>query len=318
MYCCVQNGLANQNEIRQFISSLYCDANRLPSHLLTADSETVCIMSANKNMMAKCTLFENASYPQYLILGNYECVDNADVSKELFKEIEKIAIAKGKNLLLGPMNGNTWQAYRFSLLQKKSFLMEQTHQSYYPVQWQASGFDVFAEYHTNIETLSKDTEPSQDFFSTKGLQVRPFDKEHSERDFKLIYNLSMQSFKYNLFFAPIAWDDFLDLYRGYLSLIDEELIDLVFEGEELVGYLFAIENAFQTDQVIVKTLARKLDRKYAGMGRALRKRVEAKSVAKGYTTMLHAYIHSKNYSNVLSRKVGSMLYQKHVLFCKAL
>ncbi len=319
MYRVEQTTSFGSAEMQKLVVQLYPNTDIVPRHFFPDNSKKICVFTSVNKLVGTCTVFENDTLSDSLVIGNYECIQNTAVAKMLFESTTKIAKESDKHFLIGPMNGDTWHAYRFSMLEKPPFIMEQIHKPYYPQQWRENGFETYAEYHTNIEQIdSPISDRMQDFFGDRNLQIRQFDSQHAEQDFRAIYELSKESFSNNFLFQPIDWVSFYNLYKNYLPFIKDDLVDLVFDKNELVGFLFALEIAFAPNQIIVKTMARKSGRKYAGMGRALRERIFSKCIRMQYSSMLHAYIHAENYTNVLSHRVGGQLYQKHILMRKRL
>ncbi|HET6989892.1 MAG TPA: hypothetical protein VFJ43_01155, partial [Bacteroidia bacterium] len=48
-------------------------------------------------------------------IGNFESVDNAEISDRLLNHVSAEAKKLGAEFLIGPMNGSTWDNYRFSV-----------------------------------------------------------------------------------------------------------------------------------------------------------------------------------------------------------
>src|SRR3546814_4262636 len=59
------------------------------------------------------------------VVGAYRAVEDKEAVACLFRAIEKLARAAGLDFLIGPMNGSTWEDYRFhDHPEKQLFFME--------------------------------------------------------------------------------------------------------------------------------------------------------------------------------------------------
>jgi hypothetical protein len=156
------------------------------------------------------------------------------------------------------------------------------------------------------------------YFESVELTIRDFNPEDAENEFKKLHQFCMSSFKNNVMFSPISQEDFVGLYMPMVPHLNPRLINFVFDKDEMVGLFFAIENLYKPNEVIVKTIARKLDRKYRGLGHYMAALFYQKFIDMKFDTMLHVYFHVSNKSSQVSSKYGGRSYQKHVLFQKDL
>jgi hypothetical protein len=307
-------------EVHGYLVEKLYKADIKPNALRLPYAEVNVGVKRNKKWVAMASIFSNDAFEYSGMVGNYECVDNAEVAKFLFDEIENSARQKGFTDLIGPMHGDTWHSYRFSLLPKKPFLMESLHNQYYPAQWQQNGFTNWAEYQTNIEAIKKDIPQTEaDFyFADKNLTIMPFNNKKSIEDLKKIHAFCTQVFVHNFMYTPISEPDFLALYTPLLPHLKPSLIDLVLDKDKMVGLIFAIDNLYTPQEVIVKTIARDLSDEYKGLAHHLAAKFQHKAFKMGYETMLHAYFHVENKSSRVSSNYDGQLYQQHVLYRKEL
>ena len=84
-------------------------------------------------------------------IGHYAA--QATKAGDLLNEACKVLKQQGCELAIGPIDGSTWRNYRFVTEgEGASFFLEPTHPSYYPAQWQRSGFLVCANYFSVLQT----------------------------------------------------------------------------------------------------------------------------------------------------------------------
>lgn len=304
----------DQNVLTSFVDQLYLSA--LKPKLINLN-QAIQVITAYDNdiLIGFLALYHNKSFPQYLIIGNFECINNVDAAQAIFLATKATASELKCTDLIGPMNGSTWHSYRFSLHAQPPFFMELIHKDYYIDLWKKCGFDDMALYQTNFEELNETYhQPNAiNALTERRLTTRNFDKNQVERDLNLLYNFCMDVFSQNVLFSPISFDEFQGLYLPILHYLDETLIDFVFDGEELVGLFFAVKDHYNPERVIVKTLARNPDPKYKGIANIMSAMFCTKAYQKGFKNMLHAYFHIDNNSAKVSTNYGGRHYQSHLL-----
>ena len=94
-------------------------------------------------------------------------------------------------------------------------------------------------------------------------------------------------------------------------------------GDVLTGFAFAIPDYLQrargvaVDTLILKTVARKPGRALAGLGGVLVSKANALGRQAGFTTLIHALMHSDNPSFSISRRYAEP-FRHYALFAKRL
>jgi len=312
--CNIQSELKSMQNL---INRLYENSCKPSLNNLEAVSAVILVEKENE-VSAFVTLYETTE--GFLTLGNYQCINDEQVSAHLFKKVKQYAKSKGYQKLLGPMNGNTWHSYRFSTKEVPPFFLEHQHKNYYLNQWEEAGFKPYAEYFTFQETLGKyiPNQKNLNWLADKPqLSVRHLNIANADHDLNLLHQFCSEAFAKNLLYTPISERAFKALYRPILPYLKNDLIDLVIEKkydtETVVGFLFAVEDMYNPKQLIVKTIARKSGEAFKGLAHFLAERVLLKAANKGYQTLLHAYMESENKSVKMSQKFGGETYQDHVL-----
>lgn len=276
----------------------------------------VITVSENHQLLGFVFCYLNPSHPQHLILGNFECTNSTEVAIKLFDEAKVVASQNHRYFMLGPMNGSTWFAYRFSLTKQTPFFMETIHKPYYVNLWETCGFRAKESYQTNIEEFNANT-PSPDvqaYLSKNQLTIRKFNKGSAINELKILHSFCVQLFAENVLFSPISEEEFIALYQPILPYFDENLIEFVQDEDKVVGLFFTVKNHYNPEQVIVKTVARNPDSKYKGLAHIMAANFCQNAIAMGYKSMLNAYFHLDNKSAVLSENYGGSLHQKHALY----
>lgn len=299
---------------KKLIDQLY--PNQIKPNLSNVEeAEYFVTTSIDEELKGFVALYINPSFPQLLILGNFECVNEIEVAENLFSQAKIIANKHQCKTLLGPMNGSTWFTYRFSVKQQAPFFLEAVHHDYYPDLWRKCGFSESARYQTNhVDFDSNFTLPdTSPYFAERGLKSTNLDLQNADYELERLHEFCSRTFSKNVLYSPISLSKFKALYHPILPLLDEKLIDLVMDGDQIVGLLFAVKNLYNPKQVIVKTMARDPEEKYRGLANSMVINFYAQAIELGFESMLNAYFHIDNKTNRLSKNFGGNMHQQYVL-----
>src|SRR2546423_463105 len=107
--------------------------------------------------VARCSLWWEGT-PAYQAhrlgyIGHYAVTDPRAAPQILALACDRLA-ARGCTLAVGPMDGNTWQRYRF-LTERGSeppFFLEPDNPDEWPRQWAEHGFTPLAEYYSALNS----------------------------------------------------------------------------------------------------------------------------------------------------------------------
>lgn len=236
------------------------------------------------------------------LIGEFKCDESVSVdeSKEFFDMLSADLKALGATKIVGPMNGNTWQSYRLTTYYGKHtpFTMEPYTDKHLIQHWENAGF-VPEETYSSYITAIKDWEDRRvDKLHEKFSQLSFHELE--KKDLSAIFDLSLQSFKRNPYYIDIDKDIYLEKYGNMMSLLKPNVSWVVYDGNDLVGYLFAMLDVGQQahgekiNRVILKTVAVKEERKYAGLGTYLLYKSVEQMKELGIEYAIHALMYDKN------------------------
>ncbi|WP_257667755.1 hypothetical protein [Parapedobacter tibetensis] len=256
------------------------------------------------------------------MIGNYECVDENEAAKSLLEKVCWDVRQQGGTYLIGPMNGSTWDNYRFSVSHREPpFLLEPYHYLYYNEQFMINGFEVIKRYNSNKDDqlmcdgstlLAKERE-----FSQQGVTIRGIDINRIDEELNNLHAFIGHAFQHNFLYTPIDLDRFISKYRAALPMINPEYVLLAENRNgEVVGFIFSYDDAYaQGDKkLIIKTLARHEDKAYAGLGHVLVNRVTRLAKGTGYQSIIHAFIINEGDATTVSRNFRSETYKEYVLY----
>jgi len=269
-------------------------------------------------------------------IGHYAATQAAGGVALLGAACAQLAVA-GCTLAVGPLDGNTFRAYRCvtqrSLhdLQLPPFFLEPDTPDDWPAHWQTVGFTAFAEY---VSARARLTGPDPRLagaqpritaqgLTAQGLTVRSLRLADFDYELRRLYPVVMTAFARALLFAPISEAEFIAQYAPLRPYLQPDLVALAEQGEELVGFLLALPDLAQAqrgetvDTVILKTLAVLPALEGVGLGTHLAALVHTRAHALGYRYAIHALMHAANRSRHIS-EFNAVPFRGYTLFARAL
>ena len=249
-------------------------------------------------------------------IGALRC-DSAETGARLIGDTCDRLAAEGIAAVLGPMEGDTWHAYRLVEESDGSppFLMEPASAAHDRAAFEGAGFSVVSRYFSARVALG-DHPPAP--APEDGATVVPWDGTDAEAALADIHALSTRAFAGNPFYKPIALEPFLAMYRPFLPLLVPDLVLFARDADgALAGFLFAIPNYAEgpkPSQVILKTYASAR----RGAGSLLARTFHARAQEMGYEAAIHALIHDDNTSADRSRRHGGEIFRRYALLGRRL
>src|SRR5690606_13595746 len=163
--------------------------------------------------LAKAVLYINKgiSYKDRNVglVGVYEAQENEEAVRQLFQAIEKRAKEQGVDFLIGPMNGSTWENYRFhDHPEKPLFIVALKHEPYYAKQWKSIGFEPIAHYDSAIATVvprrSERLGQLESRSLRNGVILPGLARDNYVPDLKKLHPSLHASFNPNVLYSPIS------------------------------------------------------------------------------------------------------------------
>ncbi len=286
------------------------------------------VVTENQVPVARLALYDNPGLmwkgEKACCVGNFECTDNGTIARMLVSEAENWAKTNGFHFILGPMNGSTWDNYRFSVHHNAPlFLSEPFHPLYYNDLFSACGFEVILNYESRIERgVTADNEKVAHKINESeqnGIIIREFDSNKIDEELKKLFPLVKASFERNTLYTDISWETFYRKYAGVIRQLGTRYVLLAEKGGEIVAFVFAFQNFLEQSkkQLIYKTVARKYGKEYAGIGHVVALEVMKRAVEDGMEDAIHAFMIYDATSTDISRNFNSQPYKEYVLYAKA-
>ena len=162
-------------------------------------------------------------------LGNFEALNDSMAIRQLLEQATSWCYEEGSQLVIGPMNGDTWHDYRFNLgpRDERPFLLEPYNPAYYPEIWEECGFELLATYHSlridDPAAAAAEFRPRWQAAQKAGYRVETMKLERLDRALDRVYDLVCVSFSDNFLYTPIERQSFKAKYEGIDALLDDEM-----------------------------------------------------------------------------------------------
>lgn len=254
-------------------------------------------------------------------LGLFECMDNPEAAAVLFQTAQTEALQAGVGWMLGPLNGTTWNRYRF-LTEKGTeppFLGEPTHPEYYPQLWEKAGFVPVGNYLSNIAPLDPATEKDADFWYRNNLRVETVLPENLAQVLTDVYPMCTAAFEAAPFYSSISKAQFSEKLSAVAPLLQAGCTKVVYDASgETVAFALCYPDPLSQNRTILKTAARKKPTPVSGIIAALYREIAVPSLALGRDQLIHAFIHEANSSATRSGHFGGETMRRYTLYGKPL
>lgn len=257
-------------------------------------------------------------------VGHYAATD-AESGVAVLRAACERAAADQRTYAVGPMDGNTWRAYRLVTEPgtEPAFFMEPRNPPDWPEHFTGAGFGEIANYTSAVtEALTRGDRrlaAVAERMREQQVTIRPIALDRFEDELRSLHTLCLAGFRRNFLYAPIDGDAFVDLYLPVRPHIQPELVLIAERGGEAVGFVFAVPDLAQAergepiDQVVVKTVAIAPGRSLAGLGHLLVQQVQEAAHRLGYRRAIHALMHEGNSSRGISARYAHV-FRRYALF----
>jgi GNAT superfamily N-acetyltransferase len=253
------------------------------------------------------------------LVGFYECEDTAQAATVLLNAVKQYFKSAGMTVLIGPMNGSTWQKYRLTLPSKNPpFFLDNYHKPWYHSQFEAAGFEPIAKYSsTEITVADKPYSRLKAFEAdrSQAITIRSFNRADFETDLRAIYTVSIASFQDNFLYTPLSFETFLAQYVPVKAFMNPQFVLIAEDAQaQPVGFVFAVDNLFDKTEktLIAKTMAVLPSLRSKGLGTVLLEKIHQTAFNAGYTAVFHALMVEANVSSKILAE-GSQPYQTYQL-----
>ncbi len=299
----------------------------------------------NENTKGYFAIYQNPNLiyqnKKTLCIGNYECINDLENYYFICSQIVDFCKQKAKELkaefLIAPMNGSTWNEYRFlnfdrnTTLEKSlkhSFLLEPIHQNYYNKQFLHHNFKPIANYFSLLDTEmnygNEETLRQQKRLENSTIIIRKIDLDNFEQELENLFPFVSNLFERNFLYTPISLESFKEKYLPIKSLINPNYFLIaehkINDKNKIVGFIFCYSNSNLSinskseKQLVCKTIGRNQDDFYKGLGHVMTYKVAEQAKKDGFSAFIHAFMIENSLSSELSQNFAKERYRTYTLY----
>jgi hypothetical protein len=322
------NDTEAQADFQNIRKAVYADDRRhIPSPDPFPTDGTVFIAYDNDQPVARCCGRMQTGDTSIGTIGNFQAVENQPAANALLSSACQWLKEQGAQRIIGPMDGDTWHAYRFNTgpFTSEPFTKEPWNPPYYPALWQEAGFCVAETYdsYSVSDTVTAAANQLKFYQRCKrnGFTFLPITPHNFEELLPTIHDLSCRIFRDNILYTPITRDTFIQMYRPAIPLLKSGLSWIAFAPDKTAaGYTFAypdytaalramagsgrclakmrfLMNKHKATRTCLKTLGVMPQLRRSGLAAALTHLTYLHSAQLGYTQTLMCLMHRSNESH---------------------
>ena len=260
-------------------------------------------------VQARCSLWWRAT-PLHRgrrtgFIGTVESSDDDALATLLSRAAEQLRDA-GCALAAGPVDGDTWHRYRLVTASdgEPPFALEPYSPPGATAPWERAGFAPLETYASFRDDALAERDPRVPALIARlretGVTLRALDLARFDDELAQIHALALRGFAHAPLFAPIGLGAFAALYRPLAPLLDPRLCSVAECGGRIAGVLFALRDPRAPQTVVLKTVVRDPDRRFAGLGFVLTDTARAAAHALGATRAISALQHDGSVARSLA------------------
>ena len=263
------------------------------------------------------------------LVGRWEAADVA-AGRHLLEEACRHFAPHGVERVLGPMNGDTWHAYRLVLppgeqpeppggLVVPPFPGEPSNAPDAADAWRAAGFEVVARYESAI-VLDLAAAAGDAGAEPAGVRFRTLDPVRFEDELARLHATSLRGFAANPYYAPIDRAGFVALNAPLRPLVDPRFVEFAEDADgTTLAFLFCFplpagETAGGRPRLVAKTIAVVPEARGRHLGALLFARAHARALELGFGGVIHALMHADNASTRMSAREQARVFRRYALF----
>ncbi len=252
-----------------------------------------------------------------VLIGNIKCEDNAEIFALLVNETVLIAKNLGAKCIIGPIDGSTWDAYRYSVREAEAmFSGDIVNDLYFNHLMLNNGFSVLQRYYSSVSLMRQayEEEPLPIEVTVRNINSYKFEDE-----LIALHTMCVSAFADNELFSPIEEAGFVKKYIAFEKYLDTDYVQVAEDSKGFVALFFCYKGFYrEMPALIIKTIARHPERRYKGLVEMMAKRIFNKAYDEGITYVVHAFMHEQNRSLKLSVEYGGKKINEYAVYIKCL
>lgn len=232
--------MQNEKEEREILTG---------THLLSHYFSVTGFLVLDKNRAVSRAVLTVYPNQETAYLGFFESENDSKAVEALFHKAEELAIQKGCQSIMGPIDSSFWLRYRFKINQfQHSYTGEPYNKDYYCKMWMDNGYEVVEQYYSNHfmrvapeyheqkfeERLSKKKE--------EGYIIKSPSKEAFDETISQVYDLLIELYQHFPAYSYITKEEFSSLYSYLKWIIRYNMVKMAYYKGKAVGFFISIPN----------------------------------------------------------------------------
>jgi len=303
----------------------------LPEELARHKPDAHLALVANESVCGRCSLWWNGTptWKEHRVrmIGHYTAGPTG--AGALLERACRQLANQGCTLVVGPIDGSTWQSYRLITRfgDEPRFFLEPDNPPEWVVQFSENGFEPLARYFSALNCDLTRVDPRIERHAARiakaGITVRAVRGESFAEDLRRVLAVAKAAFRDNLLYSDPDETEFVETYHPLLGKAPLELILLAEHAGRPVGFAFAVPDhneqarGLPARTVIVKTLASLPHPEYAGLGQLLLARVQRRAHELGFSRAIHALVRDAPHLRRISGRCARP-FREYTLFARVL
>ncbi len=307
--------IENENDKKEFDSilfHLYNDEDYIKQHnTVFLNTLTTCFVALNNQQIESRIVLYRTTTDDTYYFGHFEALTKESGITILQHALKYCQQNFKQGTLIGPINGHTWNPYRLALNNSTYYFKNDLcNPLYYNDIMSYCGLFISEQYETHLQSK----------FDTEHHSLNPaftitFFNENELKDrCQEIYDITMSAFKSSPFFIAIPYEIFEHQFKKQISQIDLNLSPFVTDTNHQICAFSSCYKSTDGKGLVVKTIARKAGRQYAGLGRNISEHIVQKAQEFHLETIIHAFMHQDNHSKLLSERFHGKTLKTYALY----
>lgn len=236
-------------------------------------------------------------------------------------EMHRKAVALGAEKIIGPIEGNTWNPYRFAVNDGDSkFFGDVANDPDFALMLEQNGFSASWKYMSTM-LLDKNIQPpfiTNRYFFESRLQSEFPGPNEIEGILDELFSITSSVFAGNLFYSPISKEHFIQKYLPLKFLIEKGDILLVKDEDRVValGLGYRDPESEGRNRFVLKTIGRIPDKKYIGIGAWVSEYMYDRFANGNYEEFVQAFMHDDNISYKIAKHYHAKVIKNYALYEK--
>ena len=250
------------------------------------------------------------------VIGWYECSASESTSDALLSNATSYLLKQGCTSVVGPINGDTWNSYRFNLTAEKPIMPGDPYQpAYYVEYWKRFGFE--SKVHYQSDTAPTDLfepmtmEEGQELATQFNLNVAYYPHKPDAAFTAKMHQFYLACFENNPLFNDISLERYTELTEKLLQIFNPKHSLLVSDREgtpiavtlsyeDVYHKLYEegklVDSEYATKKLLIKTIATHPEWRNKQIGTLMINLVHNLANQSGYDEIYHLLMFKENLS----------------------